>query len=55
MYVEYYDGLRWGWYEGQSLTQLLDWLRQGGGIEREAALIKCLATVPIPKKPASRE
>lgn len=39
----------WGWYEGESLVKLIDWLRSGS-LEREAPLLRVLESMPIPKK-----
>ena len=47
MYVEWDEGRRWGWYEGEGLLLLVQWLREGCGAEREQPLLRALATCPM--------
>ncbi len=50
VYVEEDEGRLWGWYDGQSIPALADWLR-AGGIEREGLLLRALAQIPLPRQP----
>ncbi len=46
VYVEWDEGRRWGWYEGQEqLSALVEWLKKGGS-DRERALLKALGSMP---------
>ncbi|DBB03841.1 TPA: hypothetical protein ACH3X1_012936 [Trebouxia sp. C0004] len=49
VYVEEQEGCLWGWYEGQSLSNLVEWLK-AAAIDREAGLLKALSQAPLPKK-----
>ncbi|CAL8466956.1 g6492 [Coccomyxa elongata] len=49
VYVEDKDSSLWGWYEGDKLVELVEWLR-AGAIEREAPLLDALSQAPLPRK-----
>ncbi|KAK9833054.1 hypothetical protein WJX74_005940 [Apatococcus lobatus] len=50
VYVEEDEGRHWGWYDGQSISSLVDWL-WAGSIEREGLLLRALAQIPLPRQP----